>query len=193
MKKLIAIMWLVGGLAITLQAQSSFSIQYSMAFGGEMNSFISSTSLRGVSMEYKIFADPQVSIGFDGGWNVFYERRAYDTYTSGTLSLSGIQYRYAHAIPLFVTTNYYFKPGAKVNPFAGIGIGTIYFDRELDMGIWAVTEDAWHFALKPEAGVLVSANPDMDIIFGLKYNYGFETSDANDQSYLTFNVGFVWK
>lgn len=193
MKKLIVIVWIVGGLLTAAHAQSSFSIQYSMGFGGEMNNFVSTTSFRGATFEYKKFIDPQISIGFDGGWNVFYERRPYDTYTSGTVSVTGIQYRYAYAIPLFVTTSYYFKPGAKINPFAGLGVGTLFVTRELDMGIWAVTEDGWHFGLKPEAGVLVNANPDMDFIIALRYNQGFATSDVKEQNYLTFNIGFVWK
>ena len=144
-------------------------------------------------MEYKKFIQPEVSIGFDGGWNIFYERKAYDTYTSGTTSLSGIQYRYAHAIPLFVTTTYYIKPGEKLNPFLGVGIGTIYASRDLDMGIFTTNENAWHFGLKPEVGVLVSANPDMDVLFALRYNHGFATSNVETQSYLSFNIGLVWK
>ena len=174
-------------------AQSSFSIQYSMGFGGNMNDFVSTTSLRGATFEYKLYPQPNISIGIDAGWNHYYERRAYDTYTSGTLSITGVQFRYADAVPIFVTTSYYFSPGEKINPFIGLGIGSMYVSRYLDMGSWRVTEDDWHFAVKPEVGVLVNANPDMDIIFCLRYNNAFETNDTKDQTYMTFNIGFVWK
>ena len=195
MKKIILIVLITGALITPGLAQSSFSIQYSMGFGGNMNNFVSSTSLRGATFEYKLYPQPNISIGIDAGWNHFYERRAYDSYTgsNGATTYTGVQFRYADAVPIFVTTSYYFSPGEKFNPFIGVGIGTMYVSRYLDMGSWRVTEDDWHFALKPEAGVLVSANPDMDIIFCLRYNNAFETNDTKDQTYMTFNIGFVWK
>jgi hypothetical protein len=164
-----------------------------MGFGGNMNDFVSSTSLRGTTFEFKLYPQPNISIGIDAGWNHFYERRAYDSYTSGAATYSGVQFRYADAVPIFITTSYYFMPGEHLNPFIGLGFGTMFMSRYLDMGSWRLTEDDWHFAMKPEVGVLVNANPDMDIIFGLRYNNGFATTDTKDQTYLTFNVGFVWK
>ena len=158
-----------------------------------MNDFISSTSLRGVTFEYKLYPSPNVSIGIDAGWNHFYERRDYSTYTSGTSSLSGTQFRYANAVPIFVTTSYYLKPGDKINPYIGIGVGTIFVSRYIDMGQFRVLEEGWHFALKPEAGILVNLNPDMDLILGLRYNNAFATSNRDAVDYLTFNIGFVWK
>src|SRR5882672_7232093 len=75
-------------------AQSSFSVQYSMGFGsGDVKSYITSASFRGAAVEYRYHLD-KFSVGADIGWNTFYERRAFDTYTSGTVSLSGVQYRY---------------------------------------------------------------------------------------------------
>jgi len=44
--------------------------------------------------------------------------RAYDTYTSGTISLSGVQYRYINAMP-FICGDYY-SNGKKLNPFVGL-------------------------------------------------------------------------
>lgn len=193
MKKIVLLVLISGALITTAQAQSTFSIQYSMGFGGSVNNYITSMSWRGVTFEYKLYPQPNISIGIDGGWNHYYERRAFDTYTSGTSSFSGVQFRYANAVPIYVTTNYYFSPGEKINPFIGVGIGTIYMDRYTDMGIFRVTEDNWHFAMKPEAGVRVNLAMDMDLILALRYNNAFKTSDANNQNYMTFNVGFVWK
>ena len=193
MKKIFFLLLLAGSISTAAIAQSSFSIQYALGFGGSMNDFISSTSVRGVTFEYKVYPSPNVSIGIDAGWNHFYERRAYSTYTSGTSSLSGTQFRYANAAPIFATASYYLKPGDKINPYIGFGIGTIFMSRYIDMGQFRVSEDGWHFALKPEAGVLVNLNPDMDLILGLRYNNAFATSNANAVDYLTFNIGFVWK
>jgi outer membrane protein W len=193
MKKSLLLFVIAGCMISPAFAQHSFSIQYALGFGGTMNNYITSTSVRGATFEYKIYPDPNVSIGLDAGWNHFYERRAYDTYTQGTRSLSGTQYRYANVVPIFVTTSYYFTPGSKLNPFIGLGIGTLFFSKYVDMGIFRATDEEWHFALKPEAGVLVSLNPDMDMILALRYNNAFATNDTADQSFLAFNVGFVWK
>lgn len=192
MKKIL-FLTLLAFAVVPAMAQSSFSIQYSMGFGGTMNDYISSTSIRGATFEYKAYPSPNISIGLDAGWNHFYERRAYATYTTGTTSVSGVQFRYANAIPIFATTSYYFSPGNKINPFLGFGVGTIFLSRYVDMGIFEVTDQDWHFAIKPEAGVLVSLNPDMDLILGLRFNNAFATSDSDTQNYMTFNIGFVWK
>lgn len=193
MKKIILLLLLTGCLVSPAFAQHSFSIQYALGFGGTVNNYITSTSVRGATFEYKIYPQPNISIGLDAGWNHFYERRAYDTYTSGTASLSGVQFRYANAVPIFVTTSYYFSPGNKVNPYVGLGVGTIFMSRYVDMGIFRFTDDEWHFALKPEAGVLVSLNPEMDLILGLRYNNAFATNDTEQQNFMAFNIGFVWK
>jgi outer membrane protein len=193
MKKIFFLLLVSGVFTVPAVAQHSFSIQYSMGFGGTINNFITSTSLRGATFEYKVFPDPQVSIGIDAGWNHFYERHAFDTYTSGTRTYSGTQFRYADAVPIYLTTTYYFIPGNKVNPFIGVGIGTIYLSRYVDMGIFRVTEDEWHFGVKPEFGALVSLSPDMDFILSLRYNKAFATEDTADQSFMSFNIGFVWK
>jgi opacity protein-like surface antigen len=193
MKKILSLLLLVALFSTAAVAQSSFSIQYSLGFGGSMNDYISSTSVRGATFEYKMYPSPNVSVGLDAGWNHFYERRAYSTYTDGTLSLSGVQFRYANAVPIFVTTSYYLKPGEKINPFIGVGVGTVFMSRYIDMGQYRVTEEAWHFALKPEVGVLVNLSPDMDLILGFRYNNAFDTSDTDAISYMMFNVGFVWK
>ncbi len=193
MKKVILLLLLAGSLTTPAVAQHSFSIQYALGFGGTINNYITSTSVRGATFEYKIYPQPNIAIGIDAGWNHFYERRAYDTYTQGTRSLTGVQYRYANAVPIFATFDYYIQPGNKINPFVGLGIGTIYLDRYVDMGIFRVSDDEWHFGLKPEAGVLVSLNPEMDFILSLRFNNAFATQDSDQQNFMTFNIGFVWK
>jgi opacity protein-like surface antigen len=175
-------------------AQSAFSIQYSMGFGsGDVKSFISSSSFRGAAVEYRYLVQPKIGIGADIGWNTFYERRAFDTYTSGTVSLSGVQYRYINAMPIYAAFDYYMKPGEKLNPFVGLGVGTLYTKRNTDINLYTIENSVWAFGLRPEAGVLVNANPGLDIILVGKYNYGFAAGGLDAQSYFTFNVGLRFK
>ncbi len=185
---------LISFTVIGVQAQSSFSVEYAMGFGsGNTKTYMTSPSFRGIIFEYKRYVKPNLSVGGEFGWNAFYERRAFDTYTVGTASYSGVQYHYINATPILATVGYHFKSGEKLNPFVGLGIGTLYLERKTDMGLWTTSVDDWHFALKPELGVLVNTGPDMDILLSGKYFYGFQTNDVSAQSYFTFNIGMVFK
>lgn len=195
MKKLFYVLLTIGTFGILPGlAQNTFSVQYSMGFGsGDVKSYISSSSLSGALVSYRYMTSPKLGAGVDVGWNGFYERRAYDTYTSGTVSLSGTQYRYIDAVPIYLAADYHFKPDEKMCPYVGLGVGTLLTKRRTDMGLYTLKTDTWAFALRPEIGVLLNANPDMDIILAAKYNIGFATSDLASQAYFTFNMGFVFK
>ncbi len=175
-------------------AQSTFSVQYSMGFStGDMQSFISTSSFRGATIEYRNLVTSNISVGGDVSWNVFYERKPSDTYTSGTVSLSGVQYRYVNAVPIFVALDYQFKPGEKINPFVGLGVGTLFTRRNTDMNLYTIQDNVWAFALRPEFGIMFNANAGLDLILAGKYNYGLGAQGMPPQSYFALNVGFVFK
>ena len=194
MKKIFFVFLLTGIIAATqVKAQESFfSVQYSVGFGiSDLKDFNSSASFRGMGFEYRYFMQPALAVGVETGYNLFYDRMDYATYTKGTESLSGIQYRYTHAVPALVAFDYYLIPDTQFNPFAGLGIGTLYTDREIDMGMFSRQSDAWQFALRPEIGVLISTN-SADLIVAAKYFNGFKSSKTDGQQYFTINLGIVF-
>jgi hypothetical protein len=195
MKRLFNILLVAGLFAVTPAiAQGTFSVQYSMGFAtGDTKSFISTPSFRGATIEYRNLVTSNISVGADVGWNVFYERRASDTYTNGTVSLSGVQYRYVNAVPIFIALDYQLKPGEKINPFVGLGIGTLFTRRNTDMNLYTIQDNVWAFALRPEFGLLYNASSALDLIIAGKYNYGFGAQGMAAQSYFALNVGFVFK
>ena len=132
-----------------------------------------------------------MSVGLETGYNLFYDKMDYATYTKGTISVSGVQYRYTHAVPALATFDYYLKPDTQFNPFAGLGVGTLYSYRDLDMGLYTQESDVWQFALRPQVGVLITT-PAMDLIVAAKYFSGFKANDVEGQSYFTLNVGLVF-
>lgn len=191
MKKIFII--LLSAVALSSSGQSLTALQYSIGFGtGDLGDFVSPASFRGFTIDYRKLVNPNIGVGFEVGWNVFYEEKAYDTYTVGTVSYSGKQYRYNNQFPMLFAADYYLKPGEDINPFAGLGIGTMYSLRNTDMGQYTVEEDAWNFALRPEIGVLFAANPDMSLSITGKYYYGFEAGDLPAQSYFALSLGFVF-
>lgn len=169
------------------------SWQYSIGFGtGDLHNFVSPVSFRGVTYNYSKFTNDNIAVGMEIGWNVFYEKRGYDTYTYRNFDYSGKQYRYSNNIPLLFTLGYYKDMESMISPFVNLGIGTMYSERKTSMGAYVFTQDGWHFELKPELGILYNTE-GASLSVSAKYYYGFKGGDLPAEGYFTINVGFVIK
>lgn len=178
-----------------LFAQSNTSVYYSIGFAtGDLGDYISQPSFRGIGLDYNKMIQPNIGVGFSIGWNVFYEDKPYDTYTVDNVSLSGKQYRYSNHWPMLLSGSYYLKPGEAINPFVGLGVGTIYTLRNTNMNLYTVELDAWNFALQPQVGVQFSVDDATAITLIAKYNNAFQAGGEldTDQSYFTINLGFAF-
>src|SRR5688572_2472890 len=133
MKKIFFFLFVVA--ATPSFSQNITSLQYSIGFGtGDLGDFIGAPSFRGISLDYRRLVQPNIGVGFDVGWNVFYEAKSYGVYTIDNLSYSGKQWRYNNQMPMLFAADYYLKPGEQLNPFVGLGLGTMYSRRNTDMG-----------------------------------------------------------
>ena len=175
-------------------AQSLFTTSYSIGFGtGDLSDFIGQPSFRGFNMDYRNMVTPNVGVGFTAGWNVFYEEMDYDSYTYENLTISGKQYRYSNHIPMYASVSYFLKPGETLNPFVGIGLGTMYTRRNTDMNLYTLEQEAWHFAVQPEIGFYYQANDGGGVTVSGKFNQGFKAGDLSSaQSFFTLNFGFTF-
>jgi outer membrane protein len=184
---------MVGLTEIYSQEGSHFSAQYDISFGsGDLGDFISAPSFRGFSAQYRKAVTDNLLVGIDAGWNVFYEKRDYDSYTVGTRTLSGVQFRYQNEIPILISADYLFVTDKALKPYIGLGIGTMYTERTVDMSIWRWEENPWHFAMKPELGLLYELNPGTSIKVAAKYYNGFSAGDLDTQGYFTISTGFAF-
>jgi len=176
------------------QQESYMSLQYSVSFGtGDLGDYISAASWRGALLEYRSAVKGKLMVGVDLGWNVFYEKKDYDTYSVGTESLSGIQYRYQNAVPILVAADYLILSSESlVKPYVGLGIGTIYNERSTDMGMYRWKENPWQFALKGELGLLYELSYRSSVKFAAKYYNGFKSNSLDGQSYFSLNLGMAW-
>ncbi len=181
---------------ITISAFSQTNLtalQYSMGFGaGEMHDFINPASFRGFTVDYRSLVRPNVGVGVDIGWNVFYDEMPDDVYEYKNLTYSGKQWRYSNHFPMLAAADYYMKPDAQVSGFAGLGLGTMYTLQNTDMSTYTFEKDAWHFVIRPEIGVIIKAAPGVGLMLASKYYYGFKAGDLPAQGYFTINVGFVF-
>lgn len=175
------------------QQESYMSLQYGVSFGtGDLGDYVSNASWRGILLEYRSAVKGNLMVGVDAGWNVFYEQKDYDTYTIGTESLSGIQYRYQNAVPMLASADYLLMSEGNLKPYVGLGLGTIYNERSTDMGLYRWEQNTWQFALKGEAGFLYQLSYTSSIKFAAKYYNGFKTNTLDSQGYFSLSLGMAW-
>ena len=175
------------------QQASYMSIQYAVGIGlGDLGDYISAPSFRGANIEYRNAVTNNLMVGAEIGWNVFYERMDYNTYTVGTESLTGVQYRTQNELPILLSADYILTPDNPFRPYVGLGIGTLYSERSTDMGMWRRMENPWHFAIKPEVGFLYELSYSTSFKFAAKYYSGFASSPLETQSYLSLSVGLAF-
>jgi hypothetical protein len=193
MKK-IFIIALFAVLAISAFSQSNLtSLQYSMGFGtGNMHDYIAPASFRGFTFDFRNLVQPNIGVGVEFGWNVFYEEMDYETYESDNVAYSGKQWRYSNHFPMLAAADYYTQTGGMVEAFGGLGLGTMYTLQNTDMSTYTFEKDAWHFAIRPEAGIIIKAAPGVSFTINTKYYYGFKAGDLPAQGYFTINAGFVF-
>jgi outer membrane protein len=175
------------------QQESYISVQYAVSFGtGDLSDYISAVSWRGVVVEYRTEVKNNLLAGVDVGWNVFYERKDYDTYTVGTESLSGVQFRYQNSVPILASLDYVISSENALKPYVGLGIGTLFSERATDMNLYRLEEKTWQFALKGELGVLYELSYKTSVKFAAKYYNGFKTNTLDSQGYISLSLGMAW-
>lgn len=175
------------------QQGNYMSVQYAVSFGtGDLGEYISKVSWRGALVEYRGAVANNIMVGFDLGWNVFYEKKDYDTYTIGSESLSGIQYRNQNMVPILFAADYLIMNEGALKPYVGLGIGTMYAERATDMNLYRWTQNPWQFAMKGELGLLYEVSYSSAIKFAVKYYNGFKTGSLDNQGYVSLSLGLAW-
>jgi len=160
---------------------------------GQTQDYISQFSWRGLSFEARTFFDTNISAVVFFGWNVFYEKLRGDFQATDSRTISGTQLRYINAFPMLVEGHYYLGEDFEVRPYFGMGVGTNRTVQRTEMGLFAINNNNWHFALAPSAGFLIpTGNYDTAIHLALRYHYAFKTKDSIDHSWLGINLGIAW-
>jgi hypothetical protein len=193
MKKIL-ILFAFTVLSFSAFSQSTlFSFQYSMGFGaGNMKDYIKPASFRGFTIDYRNLVTENIGLGFDVGWNVFYDEMPDATYDFENVTYTGKQWRYSNEFPILGALDYYMTSMGDIFPYAGLGVGTMYSLQNTDMGSYTFEKDAWHFALRPEIGVIMDMGGGSGFNLCTKYYHGFKAGDLPSQGYFTINVGFVF-
>jgi opacity protein-like surface antigen len=194
MNRILALLALVLGAGSVGRAQQNiYILEYPIGIAtGDLNDYIDNPSFRGFVFGYRNLVDPNRAVGLDIGWQTFFEKRDLATYTDGTASLTGVQYRYTNAFTASLQVDHVFADGKDIRPFVGIGAGTSYVRRTLDMGLYRLEKDPWQFMVQPEAGVSLYLANGNALLLSANYYWGAKTKELDAQSWLAMSIAFAF-
>lgn len=200
MKKLLIIAICLFGLSPFLKAQMlNLNYQISLPMN-QVKDFTDKASFRGFDLEYHYFLGERFSVGAAIGWDVYYQNKDNATGNfkfsgnDNVYTITGNQYRYINTVPMLAIGRYYFTDeNSVVRPYAGLGIGTNWTEKRLEVGQFASTVSRWQFALAPEVGMYVPINDQFAFNFGARYNYATKAAHGRvpEIQSLTFNIGII--
>lgn len=190
-RKIVILTVMVLSITSSAFAQGRFGLSYNTALPlGETGDYIGKYSFRGFGIEGRWEVAQEWYAGASFSWNTFYESLS-GSFAESTRTLTGTQYRYINAYPLYVTAFKGFGEFGSFSPYAGIGVGTMKVDRRTEMGLWYVSENKWHFGIAPEIGTTIYTMGNFEVLFSVRYNYAFKTGSAPAYSYLGINLGIL--
>lgn len=186
MKKLISAGCLVLVMAVPALSQEWFwGATWGMSIpGGETADFIDGTHFRNFGLEGRKFVSPNTSVGLSLNWSVMNEETTEATEIPGG-AVWGTQFRYINAFPLLVTAHKYFGDDESMMFFVGAGVGAYAVERRVEIGLFAVDADTWHFGLAPEVGLLKAIGWRAKGFLNARYHF---TSEAEGYEYQWWDI-----
>ncbi|MFP4489567.1 MAG: outer membrane beta-barrel protein [Bacteroidales bacterium] len=174
-------------------AQNDILLSYDLAIpAGNTKEYISTSSARGGTLEIAHLLNDEISLGLRIGLQTFYEIRDKDLYTEDNISIYGKQVRYINSFPIMVAAKYKLTTNRLTIPYAGLALGTYFFEMQTDMGLYNITNDnMWNFGFQPEAGLLIGISDNLRLNLSTKYNHIFKNSSVDSQGYYSFGIGFM--
>jgi hypothetical protein len=174
-------------------AQGLLGIGLEMSAGlGEQQEFIGDISVRGLSVDGRLFLNDNTTIGLSAAWNVFYEDAGVQTIVDNNVAVTGKEYRYINAYPVHLTGHYYTGSEEGLRFYAGGGAGMAYMMQRTNLGDNYVTDQRnWHIAIAPEVGVLIPLSWTNNLNIALKYNYIPGVDQSISYNYVALKIGIL--
>ncbi len=159
---------------------------------GETGDFIGEFAWRSFGMDVKGFITRRLTMGASFDWRLFNEVtdkliEIEDGHVSGT------QTRRLYAIPVLITSHYYFgsfRDYPRYIPYVGGGAGGYWIEEKLEIGVYTMQKKAWNFGLCVEVGTLFQFSYGYALL-RFKYNYAFESEEVAPVSWWSVGIGIV--
>jgi hypothetical protein len=176
----------------TATAQSWWAVSYQPAVPlSNTKDFTDAFAWRGVGFDFKKQVKPSVTVGLSFGWQVFSEETD-EVVSAFGVDISGDQLRYVNSWPLLANVSYFFGREGGPRPYLSANVGGYIMEHRLEIGLSAIEETNFHFGFGPEAGVAIPVQPNVFAVLNGRYNYALSAGSVDDQSYLSFGLGFAW-
>jgi len=159
---------------------------------GDTKDYIDKTSWAGLTMGYRYMPNSRFAIGGDLGWQTYNKQNTYDTYTRGTASLSGIQFRYQNMFEFSAQGEMVLNDGGDFRPYVGLGVGGLYVRRQTTFGLYEIEQDPCQFMVKPGLGFTYYLSDGTGLIVGTEFIAGFQDQELTGQSMVAINIGLVF-
>lgn len=154
--------------------------------------YIDQTSWAGLNLGYRWLPNRNITIGGDLGWQTFNKKDDFNTYTQGTSSISGVQYRYQNMFEFSAQSEVVLNDGGDFRPYIGLGVGGLYVRRVTSFGLYEVDQNPCQFMLKPGLGFTYYMNQGTALIVGTEFVAGFKDKDITGQSFMAINIGVIF-
>jgi hypothetical protein len=154
---------------------------------GASYTFVDRFTARGIDVGFTYDVLPFFRAGISGGYIDFRDKFR-RTVVRENAALNSTQLRILGAYSILATATVHLLKSPIVQPYAGLGLGTYFTFRSLDIG-WVYAEDSgWHFGLAPMLGLEIDAKK-LRLILGSRFNWVAKAGDSPEELFFTFNVG----
>ncbi len=158
---------------------------------GNTANFIGVPSARSGNIEYYMMLDSKFGFGGEIGFTSFFEKKSGETLTSGTLSVTGTQFRFHNLVPVMPAVIYFFNEPGSFRPYVSLGAGIMINTQRIEMGIFQERLNSFQIGIKPELGSIFQLSEFVAIKLSGKYYNTLGGSRLPAQSALGINLGFV--
>ncbi len=169
----------------------TFHPQYSMVLpmSDETREFVDGFSWRGGTIDIERGATDYIAIGASFGWHVLSEENT-KTSVFPDGAISGRALRHVNSVPLMVTGKIALGSRDGIQPWFGVGGGTVWIESRTESGALAAEDTNWHRIAMGEAGLRIPRDSGATITLSARYQRAFETKGL-EREYVTFSVGYL--
>lgn len=174
---------------------SWMTMTYEMGFMPD--EFIERPAFEGFGFNFYNGINDYVMLGGRFGWNNFFEKidRHSVNYHDGAVAgtVTGTQYRRASTMQFLFEGTFVGRNSSILLPYLSVGMGPSWDRKENLIGIWNVTKETVHFAIRPELGLIVPFDK-VGVKLSGAYNGIFNNSDSgtDDMDHFTIGLGIAF-
>jgi hypothetical protein len=162
---------------------------------GSSTDFANVFSAQGVAFQVRYLGLGRTTFGGLAAWEGWSEKNDRTT-VEGNVTVGGVQVHTTWINTVFARAQASMfdiraaSSRRRPVPYAALNFGGAHMVRRVDIGIHALTEESWHWAVAPEVGVEVPITR-VTVTAGARFNYLFSSGEGPEQLYFTFALGLA--